>query len=337
MSDQQHLLDALRDFLSQQSGQTVSIHQARPLAGGASRDSWWLDVSLGEAQRALVMRADTATQMFDEALTREEEFRVMRAAHEAGVKVAPMRYLCTDDRVIGYSFFIMDAMPGISIGRKVVHQPELAAARARLPEQMAEQLALIHRLDAASLPFLRPPHAGLTPAETVVAQTYAILDQLGVKNPAWEWTLRWAKNHAPTPDALTVIHGDFRLGNMLVTEAGLSAVIDWEFAHIGDPNEELAYPCMRDWRFGQGQLRFGGIADRETFLQAYERHSGRTVNRAAVDWWEIMGNIRWGVICLSQANRHLSGEEPSVELASLGRRSAEMQLEALRLIEQTGA
>jgi aminoglycoside phosphotransferase (APT) family kinase protein len=93
---------------------------------------------------------------------------------------------------------------------------------------------------------------------------------------------------------------------------------------------------MRDWRFGVGHLRFGGIAEREPFLQAYERESGRAVNRTAVDFWEFLGNVRWGAICLSQANRHLSGREPSVELASLGRRSAEMQLEMLRLIEKMG-
>jgi aminoglycoside phosphotransferase (APT) family kinase protein len=132
------------------------------------------------------------------------------------------------------------------------------------------------------------------------------------------------------------VHGDFRIGNLLVIDTGLAAVIDWEFGHIGDPDEELGYLCMRDWRFGMNQHRAAGLCDRETFLTAYEAASGRQVNRDSVDWWELMGNIRWGVICMSQANRHLSGAEKSVELASLGRRSAEMQLESLRLIESFG-
>jgi aminoglycoside phosphotransferase (APT) family kinase protein len=135
---------------------------------------------------------------------------------------------------------------------------------------------------------------------------------------------------------VTVLHGDFRVGNLLVDTAGLAAVIDWEFGHIGDPIEEIGYLCMRDWRFGNDHLHAGGLCDRERFITAYEYASGTTVDRGAADWWEIIGNIRWGVICLSQAERHLSGRDPSVELASLGRRSAEMQLEALLLIEKTG-
>ena len=146
----------------------------------------------------------------------------------------------------------------------------------------------------------------------------------------------WTKRHScrqPVSHAFPA-DGSDQLGVTTDDEQGLSAVIDWEFGHVGDPCEELAYICMRDWRFGAIDKHFGGLSDRETFLQAYEHASGIEVNRAAVDWWEVMGNIRWGNICMSQANRHLSGVEPSVELASLGRRSAEMQLEALRLIEK---
>jgi aminoglycoside phosphotransferase (APT) family kinase protein len=201
---------------------------------------------------------------------------------------------------------------------------------------MARQLARIHALPLADLGFLPRPAPGHSPAGAAVAATRALLDALAVHNPVWEWTLRHAEHTAPPGDRLTFIHGDFRIGNLLVDAHGLTAVIDWEFGHLGDPHEELGYACMRDWRFGRGQQRFSGLCDREPFLQAYEQAAGYPVDRAAVDWWELMGNIRWGVICLSQANRHLSGEEHSVELASLGRRSAEMQLEALRLIEQSG-
>jgi aminoglycoside phosphotransferase (APT) family kinase protein len=199
---------------------------------------------------------------------------------------------------------------------------------------MAAQLALIHALPAFD--FLPRPPEGVSPAQDAINQCYAVLDRLGVSNPAFEFALRWAERHAPPCDNLTFIHGDFRLGNLIVNTGGLAAVADWEFAHLGDPLEELGYPCMRDWRFGMGTLRLAGIADREPFLQAYERHSGRTVDRQAVDFWEFLGNVRWGVICLAQANRHLSGQETSVELVSLGRRSAEMQLEMLRLIQQMG-
>ncbi len=336
--EQQALLQNLTLYLQEQTGETITITDAKPLAGGASRDTWRFTVQQGDGIREYVLRRDLPTQMFEEALTREQEFRMMDAAYKSGVKVAQVRYLCTDESILGSPFFIMDYVPGISIGRKVVTLPELTQARQKLPGQMAQELAKIHALDYAAhnLEFLRKPTDGKSAAEMVIEETYSILDELGVKNPVWEWTLRWAQMHMPNPNPLTFVHGDFRIGNLLVDENGLTAVIDWEFAHVGDPDEELGYLCMRDWRFGNGRYRAAGLTNRETFLTAYESASGRSVDRHSVDWWELVGNIRWGVICMSQAQRHLSGEEPSVELASLGRRSAEMQLESLRLIEMFG-
>jgi aminoglycoside phosphotransferase (APT) family kinase protein len=330
------LFHKLQNYLSEQFGQAVSITDAKPLSGGASRDTWHISVNLGETPRQMVLRRDLPTQMFEEALSREEEFRLMDAAYQAGVKLAKVAFLCTDKTVLGSDFFLMDYVGGISIGRKVVTDPALASARAVLPQQMAEELAKIHRMDASQLSFLKQPSEGRSAAEESLYQTYLILDNLGVQNPVWEWTLRWAKNHIPEANPLCFAHGDFRIGNLLVNEQGLAAVIDWEFGHIGDPDEELGYLCMRDWRFGITQHQMAGLSDRESFLVAYEAASGRKVSRASVDWWEVMGNIRWGIICMSQANRHLSGAEKSVELASLGRRSAEMQLESLRLIERIG-
>ncbi len=329
MTDIPSFFQPLQAFLSTQMNVPVTLSDSKPLAGGASRDTWLFTAATPEKSERWVVRRDLPTQMFEEALTREQEFRVMDTAHQHGVKVAKVRYLCNDPSVLGGAFFVMEYMQGISIGVKVIHSPELAPARALLPEQLAEQLARIHTINTADLPFLAH-----TDAQQTIAQMYTVLDALAVKSPVWEWCLRWAQRHLPQESVTGFVHGDYRIGNLLIDEGGLSAVIDWEFGHIGDPNEELAYICMRDWRFGNGKLHFAGISNRERFLTAYERYSGQTVNRKSVDWWEVMGNIRWGIICMSQANRHLSGQEPSVELASLGRRSAEMQLEALRLIER---
>jgi aminoglycoside phosphotransferase (APT) family kinase protein len=328
----------LEAYLTQQAGTPVSVEDMQPLAGGASRDSRVLMVTIGGKQEKLVLRRDLPTTMVESALTRVQEFRLMRAAYESGVKVARVRWLCEDPAVLGQPFFIMDYVEGISIGRKVIQMPELARAREGLPDQMAEQLALIHRIDPAThdLDFLPRPRDGLSPAQSAIAQTYEILDSLGIHNPAFEFALRWAQQNTPTGGDETFLHGDFRVGNLLVDADGLAAVIDWEFGHIGDPLEEVGYPCMRDWRFGNDHLHMGGLCPRERFIRAYESYSGRTVDHRAVDWWEIVGNIRWGVICLAQAARHLSGDDPNVEFASLGRRSAEMQLEALRLIEKAG-
>lgn len=338
--EQKTLLAKLQDYLSQQLGNPVQIMNAHPLAGGASRDTWFISILVNDEEQKIIMRRDLPTQMFEDALTRKQEFHMMDAAYQEGVKVAKVRWLCEDESVLDGDFFIMDYVPGDSIGRRIISRDTFANAREVLPYQMAEELAKIHKIDLnkSELSFLKRPSAGLSPSKEAIQEMIVLLDDIGITNPVWEWTLRWAENNMPEAKPMTFIHGDFRLGNILVDETGLTAVIDWEFAHIGDPDEELGYLCMRDWRFGAGMKRAAGLTDRESFIKAYEAASGRTVNRVAVDWWEVMGNIRWGIICMSQANRHLreNNADESVELASLGRRSAEMQYESLRLIESFG-
>jgi aminoglycoside phosphotransferase (APT) family kinase protein len=338
MEQVQQLQQNLIAYLEQVTGETVVITNAKPLAGGASRETWYLEVTIANQPQKLVLRRDMPTQMFEDALTRDQEFRLMRAAYETDVTVAKVLWSCDDPSVLDSDFFIMEYRDGISIGRKVLFVPELENARQKLPDQLAQELARIHTIDVEkhTLDFLLRPTEGRSPTQEVIAQMYSVLDSLEIHNPVWEFALRWADQNQPDCEQMTFVHGDYRIGNLLVNESGLSAVIDWEFGHIGDPLEDIAYPSMRDWRFGKGTLHFAGLCDRETFIQAYEHYRGRSVDRAAVDWWEVIGNIRWGIMCLSQANRHLSGADPSVELASLGRRSAEMQLEALHLIEKIG-
>ncbi len=161
-----------------------------------------------------------------------------------------------------------------------------------------------------------------------------MLAAIGLATPALEFGLRWLEQRAPACPQPTLVHGDFRIGNVLVGLGGLSAVIDWEFAHVGDPHEDLAWACVRDWRFGNDALRVGGVGELAPYIAAYQAASGRSVDGAALRFWEILGNVRWAATCHSQAHRHLSGADPSVEYASLGRRAAEMELEFLSLIEE---
>jgi aminoglycoside phosphotransferase (APT) family kinase protein len=176
---------------------------------------------------------------------------------------------------------------------------------------------------------------GLSPAQSALDRTLRQLWRLGEPHPALELAARWLQKCAPAREHTVLVHGDFRIGNLLVGPDGLRAVIDWEFAHVGDPAEDLAWPCVRSWRFGHDALRLGGIGQPDEFFAAYEAVCGCRVDRRAVAYWEILGNFRWAVGCIAQAHRHLSGQAPSIELASLGRRTAEMELELLSLIRRT--
>lgn len=330
----------LETFLAETVQAPVRLTAARQLTGGASRDSWAVDIEVEGGPEAgrheLVLRRDMGGLIQEEALTREQEFCLLEVAYHVGVLVPRPRWLCTDPAVLGVPFFLMDRLQGESVGRRILREPALAQARRLLPRQMGEQLARIHRIDwwAAGLGFLLYSRPGLSPAQTAVARAAEQLWRLGEAHPALELALRWLQAHAPPYAATVLLHGDFRIGNLMVGPDGLRGIFDWEFSHAGDPAEDLAWPCVRSWRFGQDAQRLGGVGSPEEFFAAYEQAGGGPVDRSAVDYWEILGNLRWAVGCIAQAHRHLSGQTTSVELASLGRRTAEMELELLDLIEQ---
>jgi aminoglycoside phosphotransferase (APT) family kinase protein len=201
---------------------------------------------------------------------------------------------------------------------------------------MGEQLARIHAIPLTDeLAFLARPAPGKTAAMMALESVRDAMTTAARDNPTWEYGLRWLSQRAPEPSGpMTVVHGDFRIGNLLVTPQGLSGVLDWEFAHAGDPLEDLAWPLVRDWRFENDSLEVGGVGRLDDFLAAYERAGGRTIARPALKWWEILGNLRWAVFCHAQADRHLGGRDRSVELASLGRKASEMEWELIDQIHR---
>lgn len=269
--------------------------------------------------------------------SREGEAALLEAAAAAGVPVPRVRWLERDPSVLGAPFFVMDFVEGETIGKRLVRDAAFAAARDVLPEQIARALARIHAIDPSlpALAFLARPAAGRSPAQVELERYRDVLRSIAPEpHPVLELAIRWLGLRIPRSETLAVVHGDFRIGNVIVGPDGLRAVLDWELAHAGDPLEDLGWFCVRSWRFGNDQQPAGGLCDRERFLKAYEEARGVHVDRDAVRWWEIYGNLKWAVICIMQAQTFLRGV-PNVELASLGRRTAEMEWELLELMDES--
>jgi len=156
---------------------------------------------------------------------------------------------------------------------------------------------------------------------------------MGDTTATFEWGFRWLAARTPQPSPTVLVHGDFRMGNLIVDGSDLAAVLDWELVHVGQAYEDLAWFCIRAWRFGApAGLGAGGLGSIESFLLAYEEASGTTVDRVAFHWWLVLATLRWGVICRHQAERHLSGQVRSVELAAIGRRVCETEWDLLNLL-----
>jgi aminoglycoside phosphotransferase (APT) family kinase protein len=172
---------------------------------------------------------------------------------------------------------------------------------------------------------------GLVVEDDPVATWRAMLDGFGQPHPTFELALRWLEERRPPPAATALVHGDFRHGNLIVGPDGVRAVIDWELAHLGDPMEDLGWLCVKAWRFGVDRP-VGGFGDYEELFASYQEASGRPVDPDVVRWWEVMGTLKWGIMCIAQAFTHLSGTVRSVELAAIGRRVCENEWDLLGMI-----
>jgi thiamine kinase-like enzyme len=221
---------------------------------------------------------------------------------------------------------------GETVPRKILRDETYATARPRLTRQCAEQAARIHAVPTETLPSV--PVLG--PHE-LLEQYRAVLDTFGEPHPAFELGMRRLAEHAPVVDEPRLVHGDFRNGNLVVDADGLRAVLDWELAHLGDPIEDLGWLCVKSWRFGVTGRHVGGFGDVDELCEAYAAAGGRVVDRDRLRWWEALGTLKWGVICELQAQTHLQGLVRSVELATLGRRIAEMEWDLLELLDVTPA
>src|SRR5262245_44308767 len=330
------LRDGLAAYVARQLGvERVEVENLRRLAGGASRELWSFDVvAPGGARERLVLRRDPPGHHLQSS--RRDEFVLLRAAQASGLPVPRVRWCENDPAVLGSAFFVMDFVEGETLARRLLRDAEYARARDALPAQLADALARIHRIDTdrAELAFLSRPAAGETPATAELARYEQIYRAITPDpHPALELALRWLGPRRPRPCALVVVHGDYRIGNVIFGPEGLRAVLDWELAHVGDPFEDLGWLCVRAWRFGADGRPVGGLCAREELFAAYERAGGTEVDREAVRWWEVFGNLRWAVMCIMQARTFMDGVVASVELASLGRRVAEMELELLELTE----
>src|SRR5262249_10744363 len=247
-----------------------------------------------------------------------------------------VRWCEEDAAVLGAPFLVMAFVEGETLARRLLRDAEYAAARAALPQQLAAALAGIHALDPArpELAFLPRPPGSETPAAPERARAWPISRATAPDPPpALEPALRWLAPHPPAPAALTVVHGDYRVGNVIFGPEGLRAVLDWELAHVGDPLEDLGWLCVRSWRFGADDRPAGGLCQREELFAAYEHAAGTTIDRGADAWWEVFGNLKLAIICIMQEGTFLDGAVRSVELASLGRRVAETEIELIDLTE----
>lgn len=315
--------DALAQALSPVLGDGTVVENLHLLTGGASRMTYSFDALTGTQRRALILRA-APLEGSEHFAGMELEAAAQGAAAEAGAPVPHILVASDSPAALGNPFLICDAIAGETIVRRIQRQLD-DTGRQRLLAQCAAALAAIHRARTDA-----PGLAGQDP----LADWRQRIDEMGDTTATFEWAYRWLLDHHPTTAPKRLVHGDFRMGNLIVDGGTLAAVLDWELVHIGDIHEDLAWFCIRAWRFGAPQaMAAGGLGGIDEFVIAYEQAGGEPVDRQALHWWMVLGTLRWGMICRYQAERHLSGQTRSVELATIGRRVCETEWDILDLLE----
>ena len=310
------------------------------LSAGATLQTWSFDaVGDGGFQHPLILRRSPGGLRGAESLSLPLEAALIRALAGSGAALAAVVpevvHTLVPDDTLGDGF-LMTRVAGETIPRKILRDAAFAAARPRLVAQMGTALAAIHCADTAALPPLP------------VRSTAATLANLQRRNEAlpqpsavFEFALRWLHQHQPAePPTLRLVHGDFRLGNLIVTagaDGGLRTVLDWEIAHLGDPAEDLAWICLPPWRFGQIDQPVAGLGQRDELFGAWQQASGERVDPARVRWWQALGSVRWGLGCAGMRDWFDSGRDATVERAMIARRVSENELDLLRLLSQETA
>jgi aminoglycoside phosphotransferase (APT) family kinase protein len=319
MTETARLAQLLASRLRALWGAAAEITGIQRLSGGASRESWGVQARMtdGTEHRLILLRDPGRSDRHRDVAV---EAAAMVAARAAGVP-APELYDHGEEALgPGRAYLLMERLDGETIPRRLLRDDAYAAVRPRLARRLGKILARIHQVDPGSV-------AGL-PRVDALGQAIGLYEDFAEPRPALEIGLRWLARHRPPPSADALVHGDFRTGNLIVSQDGLRGVLDWELAHRGDPMHDLGWLCTKAWRFGSANP-VGGFGARADLMSGYAEGGGSPPDEATQRWWELYGTVRWALLCRRQAARYLSDSEPSIELAVLGRRVCEQEYDVL--------
>ena len=304
------------------NGEIINLE---PLTGGASKEIWKFEVKLKDKSEKYILRRGSGIEG-PLAIKTSDEAQIQKTVRKLGALVPEIISVSSFSEPLGYSY-IMKFVEGETSARKILRDSEYKDALQNLVCECGESIAKIHQTDTAELSFL--------PKKTVNEQLndlYETYTEFNQASPVFEYTYLWLKkqNFGEIDDAL--VHGDFRLGNIIVSQDGLQSIIDWELAHVGNPLQDLGWICGNSWRFGNTDKVVGGFGDLKDLLDGYNSISEYQVDQETVRAWQVFGTFRWGVICLIQASAHLNGTINSVEKAAIGRRVSETEIDIVDLL-----
>ena len=323
--------DTLAGFLSTTLDVPVTVHDLAPVTAGARRINVLFDADINGTKRSLCI-----TQLpieSDAFRSVPDEVQWLNLAHAAGMKVAEVVASSDDSSILGGPFFITQQISGVTIPKQVVGLCEAnPGLGAKVAYEIGESLAKLHARSVDEVPDDVERPEG-TAVDGALAWIDEGMSELLQRSPAFELVTRWLIANRPPDVAPTPVHGDTRNGNIIVNEGGLGAILDWETAHIAEPFDDLAWMAQRMWRARNDHLEIGGFANRSDLRAGYEAGGGEWSDER-FHWWKVYRCVWWGLGLARQGRQHLDGTFRSIIMAASGRRVAELEWDALCLIDQ---
>lgn len=306
-------------------GSGVSVTNVTiPTLGGINRTILF-DVVDGGTTRRYVSRQETYVDPDSPFLATGDQFRAMRIAFDHGLPVPEPIFEYDPADGMGNGFVTAFAA-GETMPKRIQTGAAFDAVRPGLVAEAADILARIHALPSEGFAFL----AQRADSVDTVAAHRDLYDGYRQPRPAIEAGFRWLERHRPPAGDRAFLHGDFRLGNLMVDAArGISGVLDWECAHLGSPAEDLGWFCTRSWRFARPDLPAAGLASRQDLLDAYRAAGGRSYDADEIRYWEIFGLVRFAVLNMMQNHGHVSGQRRGLVYAACGRNTALVEYDLL--------
>jgi len=293
------------------------------LTGGATMESWHFWSGGGGF---VLRRAPSLEFMEGRPFGHDVEAAIIRAANAAGVTAPRVMAVLEPEDGIG-SGFVMQALPGTPNPKEILEFEEPVA----LLKQAARDLARIHSIRPGDVPEAVP----VMDYRAAIADLRQQFEEAGGDRPIIALGLKWMEDNCPDPCEPVLIHGDYRMGNLLAEAPGrLTGVLDWELAHFGDRHEDLAFGCMAVWRFHRYDRPALGLGSLEDYFAAYEAEAGVTVDRERFRYWLVHRTVWWALGCLRMAKIWRSGEDRMLERVVISRRTSEQELDLLMLLEE---
>ncbi len=321
----------IKDFLISKDIKFSSIFEIDKLPGGSSNETWIIKYKNDSCVEKIVLRRHfQGIRNIDNEyppLSLKIESDVMIAAYDEKIPVPKILYRTESKSNLGEGFF-MEFIEGVALGNKIVDNNFLKSKKVNLSEQCGYHLSKIHKINHKKLENIQKSEA-----IDEFRKYFEIYKNYNLSIPVFDFSFKWLEKNIPNNEKLHLLHGDFRNGNILMSEeTGIKSILDWELLHLGDPHEDLAWICVNSWRFGKMNKPVGGFGERKDFYNSYEKESNFKINKKSIQFWEVLGTLKWGIMCLKMYDAYQSGYDKSVDRAAIGRRSSETEIDLLRLI-----